>query len=77
MLTGSVTDFELPSPLKCQGTFAIVAYISPFTRYICYLPASFWNLNLQIQKGIFFCFIHYENLRESALGHVIISSVGH
>lgn len=43
MLTGSVTDFELPSPLKCQGTSAIVAYISPFTRYICYLPASFWK----------------------------------
>lgn len=37
MLTGSVTDFELPSPLKCQGTSAIVAYISPFTRYICFL----------------------------------------
>ena len=68
MLTGSVTDFELPSPLKCQGTSAIVAYISPFTRYSCYLPASFYR---------FFCFIHYENLREAALGHVIISSVGH
>lgn len=26
MLTGSVTDFELPSPLKCQGTSVILLH---------------------------------------------------